>query len=70
MGTRIEISTGTATEAYAVLTTAVTRTQACVDTAQSDEDKRFWSEALASYQAARDELAQQLFPLSHGRKAA
>lgn len=69
MRTRISVTLNTATEAYAVLTTAVTRTQACVDKAQGEEDRRFWSEALASYQSARDELAQQLFPLSHGKAA-
>ncbi len=69
MSARIAISTDTATSAYALLSSSVLNAQSLLLRAKNDEDKRFWSEALASYQSARDELAQQLFPLSHGKAA-
>ncbi len=69
MSDRIHISIASATEAYALLNTAVMRHQQCLKNAQNDDDKRFWSTALADAQAAHDEFAQQLFPLSHGKAA-
>ncbi len=70
MSGHIEISTDTATQAYAVLVTHVHKLEFTLSAARSSEDKLFWGEVLASNQAARDELAQQLFPLSHPKKVA
>ena len=70
MSGHIEISTDTATQAYAVLVTHVQKIDGILSAVQSSEDELFWGEVLASNQAARDELAQQIFPLSHPKKAA
>ncbi|MEQ1512955.1 MAG: hypothetical protein ABL934_09775 [Lysobacteraceae bacterium] len=66
----IEISIDNASTCYAVLITRIQKTEQVLSAARSDEDKLFWSAALLSLTAARDGLAQQMWPLSHNKKAA
>lgn len=66
----IEISTDTASLCYGVLTTRVEKIEQVLSAARSDENKLFWATHLSSLTAARDELAQQMWPLSHKKAAA
>lgn len=66
----INISIDTASTCYAVLISKIRNIEQVLSAARSDEDKLFWSASLLSLTAARDELAQQMWPLSHNKKAA
>ena len=66
----IHITIGTASSCYALLTVQIKKTEDILQATQSTEDKLFWAQSLAALVSARDELAEQMWPLSHKKAVA